>query len=58
MEIKQVDIHKFDKDILELMVDTGLPQDNAYNWGLAHASLVLQGVSPAAIVKQRVRIGS
>lgn len=58
MEIKQVDIHKFDKDILELMVDTGQPEANAYNWGLAHASLLLQGVSPVAIVKQRVRIGS
>ena len=56
MKNKVINIDKLQEDILELMVDSGLPEDNAYNWGLQHATLLIQGVKPQDIVDVRMRM--
>ena len=54
MRFKLVDTHKFSKAIGELLVESEDPEDpnlehNAYNWGLAHADLLLRGVTVESI---------
>jgi hypothetical protein len=56
MKNKIINEDKFQRDILELMIDSGLPEDNAYNWGLQHATLLLNGVKPETIVDMRMRM--
>ena len=56
MKNKIVNTDKFFDNILELVVDTDLPEDNAYNWGLHHAGLLLNGVKPEDIIDMRMRM--
>jgi hypothetical protein len=42
-----------DEKITFLMIDSYHPEDNAYNTGLAHAILVMNGGDAAAIKKTR-----
>jgi hypothetical protein len=35
--------------IAALMIESSDPEHNAYNWGLAHASLIFQGANVEAI---------
>jgi hypothetical protein len=57
MEKKIIDSETVRIDITNLMIDDSDNQeDNAYNWGLAHAMLVMDGVDFAAVKQQRDRV--
>jgi hypothetical protein len=54
MRYKLVDTDKFGSKISELLVDSEdpenpNPENNAYNWGLVHAQMLLNGVPMKAI---------
>jgi hypothetical protein len=54
MTLKLVDTYEFSRRIGELMIeseDSANPnvEHNAYNWGLAHADLLLRGVTVESI---------
>ena len=51
MKLKVINKYKIDANIIDLMIESEdpmnpNPEHNAYNWGLAHAQLVLAGVDP------------
>lgn len=56
MRSRIVNLDKFQDNIAELLVDSELEEDNAYNWGLHHASLLLNGVKPQDIIDMRMRL--
>ena len=56
MRNKIVNVDKFYDNITQLLVDSDLEEDNAYNWGLHHASLLLNGVKPQDIIDMRMRM--
>ena len=54
MRFKLVDTYKFGREISELLVESENsekpdPENNAYNWGLVHAQMLLNGVPMRAI---------
>jgi hypothetical protein len=58
--MKLLNKRKFDEAVAELLIDieeeeSKYPQDmvNAYNWGLMHASLLLNGVDTETIREMR-----
>jgi hypothetical protein len=60
MRYKLVDIDKFSAGISNLLVESEdssnpNPEHNAYNWGLAHANLLLSGASVESIKEMQPR---
>jgi hypothetical protein len=58
MRYKLVDIDKFSAGISNLLVESEdsvnpNPEHNAYNWGLAHANLLLSGATVESIKESR-----
>jgi len=54
MKLKVINKYKIDANIIDLMIESEdpmnpNPEHNAYNWGLAHASLILAGADPKVI---------
>lgn len=52
----QIDMNKVELDIANLMIETDSQEDNAYNWGLAHAVLLFNGGDVDAIREARDRM--
>jgi hypothetical protein len=52
----QIDMNKVELDIANLMIESDNQEDNAYNWGLAHAVLLFNGGDVGAIKEQRDRM--
>jgi hypothetical protein len=60
MRYKLVDIDKFSAGICDLLVESEdsvnpNPEHNAYNWGLAHANLLLSGATVESIKEMQSR---
>jgi hypothetical protein len=54
MKLKVINKYKIDANITDLMIESEdpmnpNPEHNAYNWGLAHAQLILSGADPKVI---------
>ena len=54
MKLKVINTDKISKNITDLMIESEdpmnpNPEHNAYNWGLAHAQLILAGADPKVI---------
>jgi hypothetical protein len=54
MKLKVINTDKISTNITDLMIESEdpmnpNPEHNAYNWGLAHASLILFGADPKLI---------
>lgn len=54
MKLKVINTDKISTNITDLMIESEdpmnpNPEHNAYNWGLAHASLILFGGDPKLI---------
>jgi hypothetical protein len=60
MKYKLVNTDKFSHEISWLLIDSEdpenpNPENNAYNWGLVHAQMLLNGVTFEAIKKMQSR---
>ena len=57
MKKELINLEQIRADITNLMIDDSDNQeDNAYNWGLAHAMLVMDGIDVASVKQQRDRV--
>jgi hypothetical protein len=54
MRLRLIDTNKFSTQIGELLIDSSLVEDNAYNWGLMHAQLMASGVKLDKIINMRM----
>jgi len=52
MKKRLINLGQIQADITNLMIEN----DDAYNWGLAHAMLVMNGADVAAVKQQRDRV--
>jgi hypothetical protein len=55
MRLRLIDTDKFSTQIGELLIDSSLVEDNAYNWGLMHAQLMASGVKLDRDFKSNMR---
>jgi hypothetical protein len=54
MRLRLIDTNKFSTQIGELLIDSSLVEDNAYNWDLMHAQLMASGVKLDKIINMRM----